>query len=1132
MTVLANLTVLLGPRLCSNAKVCRVMTGLLSLSMRHKKSSVRGLGCLVWRCVAWVWFQPPFSKDCDQDDEMEVVDEDGEKKQSVRDMYWRVVRSVVDIGAGMATIAGLLSDYSSLNTDDDAEEGNLRRVMQVMRSMIKKGGQTCGEAMDVLKILVSSDPSPSFSSSEWNYNRLLPPSLFNALPGLLSAEYKSLVSIVKPIFDQCPQLEDVRPLTREELAQDWVFEELVDIWRRGLCYLELPEECGTPMEVVAVWEGLLTARMSVLQGTRFGHFCHSDHAKYIVDSNDNVEGTGVFVVRAAYILIDILEDTSLDLTTKSGPPRNALSSSSPARALPSSHSNTVLKLSIIRDLWATVRTTVPSDLMAVAGEKVLCCLLDKEDKLMWETDSPDDARKQWAMFCAEVLLVCDMDEVRSFWDINRHAGSQRKREWSRKPETRSLVWTCFVQKWKEEREWHWEGAVILLGAPFVWVLFSWLLASSTDRSISDTDAWDFDNDDFEVWDEFLQYATNKALDYGVDSSVVLDHVATIVAQNRTPAFTDSARVADLLLTHLEVNDTRQIPGVLFDFVNDTLHSTYPPEPRNKITSIWLLRSLTRAIDACPTELALSLFDTIQDGVSLWISDSYDVFTEQEYEDEVQSTTYPGAIVSDLSEQIVPMYQTFLFGIQLLPRTVETLEAVSIIVDSAFQRCTVKSPSICEAFSHFWNFYSSLEEPASGWPDKIQACIRAVAMHANDISTIDPILLAEDVGMYDADVFMEQEDASAQDSFEGPASAEEALHFPESDNEQESHSIDGIELGTRPALSEPTSIVGQLDPAFSINTFAESQPVAVISMEDLLVPLVCDLAQAPSTPMKAHLLTSTPPRPQRSSSTPATFLNLPVRSPATPIQSSQRPTTPKRTPLLATSTVRSSPTKRRFGNKENISPQPVITSFTERLALRSHAWLMKDTVLGKRRAIGESHEESAPKKSKAESPPSIPIFGSDDGQDERLMERSLVGAEIECSSDSLISSLCLDDPFTAGPQALASTTSNRGALPMKRKRFFIDAVEVPTLREIIIREGKVTTPDKQILRRTKSARTKPSAPLSVQLSAYESLGKSSRKLAKDILSEEPFSTPLPRALDGMEIVGSGQCVFFSLIGSIH
>jgi hypothetical protein len=275
--------------------------------------------------------------------------------------------------------------------------------------------------------------------------------------------------------------------------------------------------------------------------------------------------------------------------------------------------------------------------MTVAGEKLLACLVDNENELVWATDAPDDTRKQWAMVCAEVLLVCDPEELKLFWGTNRDCGSQRKRDWSRQAEVRSLVWTCFVQKWKEEGAGYWEGAVVLLSAPFVCVFIHSSSTSRTEGSNSHVDAWDLDNDDFEVWDDFLRHAVDKALDYGVDSSTVLDHVASALSQNPTPAFTDSARIADLLLTHLEISDARQIPGGLFDFVNDTLLSTYPPEPRNKVTSSWLLRSLTRAIDACPAELALNLFETIQDGVSFWVSDSYEVFTDREYEDEVMST---------------------------------------------------------------------------------------------------------------------------------------------------------------------------------------------------------------------------------------------------------------------------------------------------------------------------------------------------------------------------------------------------------------------------------------------------------------------------------------------------------------
>jgi hypothetical protein len=84
------------------------------------------------------------------------------------------------------------------------------------------------------------------------------------------------------------------------------------------------------------------------------------------------------------------------------------------------------------------------------------------------------------MFCAEVLLVCDLHELRLFWGTSRDAGSEKKKEWSKKAEVRRLVWDCFVQKWKAEGEWHWEGAVVLLGVPFVCVFFHSLLNFKAD----------------------------------------------------------------------------------------------------------------------------------------------------------------------------------------------------------------------------------------------------------------------------------------------------------------------------------------------------------------------------------------------------------------------------------------------------------------------------------------------------------------------------------------------------------------------------------------------------------------------------------------------------------------------------
>lgn len=263
MTVLSSLIVLLGPRMYTDPKVTKAINALLSFTMKHKKTSVRALGCVLWRCITWVWFRPPF-----EDDDVVTEDDDSEENKP-REKYWRLVKSVVDVGAGVSTIAALLRDDLALE-DDDAM---LRRVMEVMHGMIKKGGHSGEEAMDVLRIFLSFESDDESSACEsWNHSKLLPNGLFDALPGILTAEYKTLVTSVRNLAGECPHTEDVRSLTREEVAKDWVFDELVSIWRNSLSHLQITtSEAGTPREVMDVWEGLIKANVSSLQGKPLGH---------------------------------------------------------------------------------------------------------------------------------------------------------------------------------------------------------------------------------------------------------------------------------------------------------------------------------------------------------------------------------------------------------------------------------------------------------------------------------------------------------------------------------------------------------------------------------------------------------------------------------------------------------------------------------------------------------------------------------------------------------------------------------------------------------------------------------------------------------------------------------------------
>jgi hypothetical protein len=96
------------------------------------------------------------------------------------------------------------------------------------------------------------------------------------------------------------------------------------------------------------------------------------------------------------------------------------------------------------------------------------------------------------------------------------------------------------------------------------------------------------------------------------------------------------------MSHLDIADARQIPDSVFEFVNDTLQSSYPPEPRNMIHSLWMIRSLTNVVDACPNELTLNLLAAVQDGMCTWISDEYRVLSQEEYAYDVCVVSYERA----------------------------------------------------------------------------------------------------------------------------------------------------------------------------------------------------------------------------------------------------------------------------------------------------------------------------------------------------------------------------------------------------------------------------------------------------------------------------------------------------------
>jgi len=231
--------VLLGSKLCADQKVNKIVSSLLSLGIRHPKSSIRALCCIAWRSVTWVYFQPPLPVESDA--ESEIDDEVRKTRRYARQAHLRVMSSVVDCQAGVATVAALLGE-----SDEDDEEA-LRHSIKILQTMAAKSGNTCIDSLETIRHMVSSVDARPDGASVFDLGMLLPKGLFAANPGLLTTDFKTLSTAVRPLFDEISVMEDVRYLTREEMSKAWVFKGLMEAWKTGLGYLELCDDADVPV---------------------------------------------------------------------------------------------------------------------------------------------------------------------------------------------------------------------------------------------------------------------------------------------------------------------------------------------------------------------------------------------------------------------------------------------------------------------------------------------------------------------------------------------------------------------------------------------------------------------------------------------------------------------------------------------------------------------------------------------------------------------------------------------------------------------------------------------------------------------------------------------------------------------
>ncbi|KAF7298883.1 hypothetical protein MIND_00836300 [Mycena indigotica] len=656
LTTIAALLVLANSEAYAHDGARKVFCALLPLAVKHKKSSIRTLACTVWRCATWAYCQPLLP----ESDDFEPENKGGRRKlakieESRMELWTRLLQGMVDMGVGISTIAALLAE-----TEHDMEE-NIGLAAGILKSMTIPGKNNhLPDAIDILARMVSYEAR----EMPWSWDKLLPRGLLSASPGLLTAEYTSLEAPVRTVLAQCPAVDDVRPLDREELAQSGTFDKLLGVWKECIACIGLRDDEPVLPNIVHIWHQLLKIHISA--------------AKEKDDSDTN--DCAVFAVEA---LVEILDDHNIDLTMKhrqvpctDGPePKNDMS-------------NAALKIRLLRALWGATRQAFGASQLAGAAEKLLFTLMQGEDEF---TDCGDVSRTEWATFCAEVSIVCDPDVILQFWKYD--GADNSKWEWTR--EIRRTVWRCFATLWKEDKDGTWPAINYLLAVPF-----------STQQDC------DLEGADLDLWEALLERGIDKALDYGFDVIAVLDHAASTLARDRSPTASGAARVADVLLSRLIRDDEfRELPDSLFELVNDILKSCYPPERRIRQQTLWTIRTVSRTIEFCPIEYVVDMLRSLQGGLCMWLSDEQQALSNEDY-------------VYDM----VNIYEVFLLKIRTLPRELDVLASTATIFVAPFTGREKHATGVGAAFLDFWKetYASDFPEPDQ-WPEEIEECLAAVGL---------------------------------------------------------------------------------------------------------------------------------------------------------------------------------------------------------------------------------------------------------------------------------------------------------------------------------------------------------------------------------------------------------------------
>ncbi|KAL5524821.1 hypothetical protein ACEPAF_9967 [Sanghuangporus sanghuang] len=669
-SVLASLTVLLGPALLRERQLLVEYRATIDIGLKARKRIVRAIISTIWGPLIWVWQRWRASVNevsVDSDDQSE----DASEQEKVKKCFSAMLRMTVHLPVGIAFIGALLGEHH-----DNCRQDDLHFALFQLGMSARQGGESAQRALELLDRLVNSREDEGFYE-HWTENfleKLVPSSLLSVSPGLLTVDISvvALSPVVESIVAVQPSPVDVRPLADEEKCAPGVWTRIKDAWILCIEQLEMSENDSAPDALLDIWTGLI--RMGLINA----------EGKY--DSSLLTE----YASQCAEVLISIFTNESIDLRERLDDAKFASTSSvkTLAECDVSAAANMRLKLRLVRALWTAMVDILPASSTGGAWKPMIKFLVRHQDVLVpsseEESDDENEALSEWSQFCAQVAALASSPEITNL--IWEHTW-----EWDTK--MRARAWRGYTRGWVDGAKGSWREATGILGLPF--------------RVDS---PWDMSGADLSAWSSLLAYAVEMAARDHVDAPEVLEIVVSHIDQQRITSLSSALRVADCLFEMLKrhIENCSELPLDVIDLVHEVLLTSYPPEPRNKVDANWLLRSVQSCISNCPANLIIELLERLHDGLCAWFSDECALFSSEEY-----------------SREIIPLFQTLLIALEPLPPSPRILQSFSALFASALQtdpdtrELSSDRAEALSAFTDFWNNNClSFEAPCGRWSDGI------------------------------------------------------------------------------------------------------------------------------------------------------------------------------------------------------------------------------------------------------------------------------------------------------------------------------------------------------------------------------------------------------------------------------